>query len=130
MIWIDSSFAVEWLLGTERPKGVDFQGEELAVLPMQYTETFVYFMKQGVDPLVISQQLVALELRNPEKVDLQKAAFLYLEAREKKSKASLADALLAAVAQRHQEKIVAFDDDFADLGMIKKGHYWIPKREM
>ena len=124
MIWIDSSFAVEWLQGLERAKGAELGDELLAILPSQYLEVYSFFLKMGRSPVAIAHELEPLELKNPEKVHLQHAASLYLEARRKKSKASLADALLAAVARVNAEKIAAFDGDFAFLGLKKQGVFW------
>ncbi len=124
MIWIDSSFAIEWLLGTPRAEKVKLGNDALGILPAQYAETFTFFLKKDYDPLLISQQLEALELKYPEKIELKRASFLYLEARQHKSKASLADAILAAVAQERKEKIASFDDDFSDLGLKQYQNFW------
>ena len=126
MIWIDSSFAIEWLLGTERAKKADFKKESPAILPMQYMETFVFFLKMKLDPIRIANELEALELIQPVKPHLQEASFLYREARLRKSKASMADAILAAVAYERKEKVASFDRDFDSLGLKAKGLFWYP----
>lgn len=127
VIWIDSSFAVEWLLGAERAGKVPLGEEPLGILPMQYLETFAYFLKKNFDPLTVTNQLEALEMVHPEKIHLQSASALYLQARKRKSKASLADALLAAVAHDRKEKVASFDGDFDSLGLVEKGGLWLPK---
>ncbi len=125
MIWVDSSFAVEWLAGTERAEKVQYESEPLGILPSQYAETFVLFLKKGFEPENVAQQLESLEIKHPENIHLQLAAKLYLEARKSpKSKASLADAILAAVAYHRHEKILAFDGDFKDLGFKEKNGVW------
>lgn len=126
MIWIDSSFAVEWLAGIDSARQIHLPDGPLGILPMQYLEVFVFFLRQGQDPLAISRELERLELRNPERVHLQHAGSLYLEARKKKSKTSLADALLAAVSHIEGEGILSFDRDFATLGLKAKGALWFP----
>lgn len=124
MIWIDSSFAVEWLSGTARAEKVKLTGDPLGILPMQYTEILVFYLRQGIDVIPITNELEHLELIHPQKEDLGHAGMLYVRARKNHSKASLADALLAAVAHKRNEKILAFDHDFADLGMKQKGGFW------
>ena len=124
MIWIDSSFAVEWLMGSARSKALDVSRDTLGILPMQYAETFAFFLKREVNPLQIARQLESLTLISPDKIHLQQASLLYLEARRQKSKASLADAVLAAVAHERREKILSFDQDFAFLGLSEKQGFW------
>ena len=124
MIWIDSSFAVEWLLGTERASKVSLGKELSALLPMQYAETLAYFLKKGGDPLEVVGELEGIELKNPDKIYLQQAVPLYLAARDRHSKASLADAVLASVAIGRGEKVASFDGDFEYLGMKNRGGLW------
>ena len=127
MIWIDSSFAIEWLLGTKKAASVPLSHEPLSILPLQYIETLTYFFRREVDPLRITNEMEGLELKHPEKLHLPQASLLYLEARKRNSKASLADALLATVAQERGEKIASFDHDFAALGFKLKGGFWLPQ---
>lgn len=126
MIWIDSSFAVEWLLDTPRARRIRLGGESTAILPMQYLETLVFFLKQGLDAAEIMAELDALEIFNPQKADLTVAGRLYLKARERRSKASMADALLAGAALVRKEKIATFDRDFASLGFKERDGLWEP----
>ena len=126
MIWIDSSFAIEWLAGMSTARKVRLPQGPLGILSMQYLEVFIFFLRQGQDPLAISRELERLELRNPERVHLQYAGPLYLDARKKKSKASLADALLAAVSHIEEEGVLSFDRDFATLGLKARGALWFP----
>ena len=125
MIWIDSSFAVEWLLGTDRAKKVILPQEPLVILPMQYAETTVFFLRTDTDPASVMKALEALEIKQAEKSHLQEAARLYLKARKLKSKASLADAILAAVAGERHEEIASFDQDFSALGFKEKNGIWM-----
>lgn len=124
VIWIDSSFAIEWLLGTRRAKRVNLGDEVRSTLPAQYAEIFIFFLRHGYDPVHIVNELEGLDLWQPQKTHLQRAGFLYLEARKRKGKASLADAILAAVAYVRQEKIASFDQDFSRLGFSHRNGLW------
>ena len=124
MIWIDSSFAVEWLRGTKRAEKVSLPEGPLAILPMQYAETTVFFLRAGSDPVAIIKALEALEIKNAEQFHLQEGVRLYWQARGLKSKASLADAILAAVACERHEAIASFDQDFSALGLKEKNGIW------
>ena len=123
-MWIDSSFAIEWLLETDRAKQAEISDTPLAILPMQYMETFSFFLKKLVDPMQIIRELSPLEMTHPEKIHIQRGSFLYLEARRQKSKASLADALLAAVVAERRECLLSFDEDFSFLGLKGKNGLW------
>lgn len=116
MIWIDSSFAIEWLIGTKRAQNVSLPKRKRAILPQQYTEILAFFGKKMKDLTPVIEELEGLALQNASKHDLQFAAQLYLEARQKKSKASLADAVLAAVATLNKKPVCTFDRDFQHLG--------------
>lgn len=127
MIWIDSSFAIEWLAGTDRAAGTRLGEEPLRILPMQYAETVVFFLKQKWELPAIAKELTAVELQHPTVVDLQRASWMYLMARQRRrNKASLADALLAAVATAQRMPIATFDRDFADLGFRERRGLWYP----
>jgi predicted nucleic acid-binding protein len=85
VIWIDSSFAVEWLGGTRRAAEINVDVESgVQILPMQY------------------------------------AAMIYVAAREQRSKASLADAVLAATVRHRGGVLYTFDEDFRSLGMRRE----------
>ena len=124
MMWIDSSFAIEWLLGTERVAKFVLPDESHAILPTQYAEVMAYFCKRMDDPSSAASQLEALQLATPTRYELQQATKLYVMAREKRSKASLADAILAAVAINRKCKVLSFDADFAALGFREKAGVW------
>ncbi len=124
MIWIDSSFAIEWLLGTERASKVMLTPEPLGILAAQYAEILSYFLRRTEDVTLIIEQLEALSLATPEKRELQFAARIYHQARQRNSKASLADAILAAVATMKGEQVLSFDQDFASLGLVEKNGVW------
>lgn len=125
MIWIDSSFAIEWLSGSLRAGRVKLPTDALGILPQQYAETFTFFLKQGHDPIKIANELDTLELKSPKKIHLQLGSQLYFKARQApKSKASLADAVLAAVIHVSREKLVAFDQDFSNLDLKEKNGIW------
>lgn len=128
MIFLDSSFTIEWLLGTPRAAKVKLPAESMAILPMQYAEILVFFLRQGEDLTAVTQELGALEIQYPHQGDLIVAADLYHQARQKKSKASLADALLAATALQRDEKLFSFDQDFAYLGFRGQHGCWRPLR--
>ncbi|HYC91231.1 MAG TPA: PIN domain-containing protein [Thermoanaerobaculia bacterium] len=126
MIWIDTSFAVEWLRGTPRASETGFRrSARMQILPLQYAEVCAYFIRQRrkfslavLDPLEIVtvgvQELVA-------------AADLYLRARAAGSKASLADAVLAATVRNRGGVLYAFDEDFRHLGLQQESiGRWTP----
>jgi predicted nucleic acid-binding protein len=117
MIWIDSSFAVEFLLGTSRAGEVKLEGEHLVTLPAQYAEICTFFLRRSPDFEI--SLLEPLELVAPDEAETLSAARLYLEARASSSKASLADALLAATALSRSGDILAFDEDFRHLGFSR-----------
>lgn len=120
MIWVDSSFVIEWLLGTESAATADLSGRALSILPQQYVEVLCYFLKSTADLSPVVEQLEYLTLSAPEKQDLVQASHLYLAARRKKSKASLGDAILAAAAIRSGGTLLSFDLDFRHLGFIEE----------
>lgn len=128
MIWIDASFAVEWLLGIPRAKDfIDIGRQAIGLLPFQYMEILAFFLKKGKELQSIVNQLEPCRLFNPDTLTLQLGAKLYCQARLENSKASLADALLAAVCHQTKEKLLAFDNDFLSLGLRQKEGYWATK---
>lgn len=127
MTWIDSSFAVEWLLGSLRASKVKIPTAPLKILPNQYIETMCFFSKQGWSSEKIIEQLEPLYLGHPDKSQLQLASQLYLLARKNpKSKVSLADSLLAAVVIQEKSQLLAFDQDFSQLGLVENRSLWKP----
>ena len=127
MIWIDASFAIEWLVGSKRAESISLRGQQLGILPMQYLETLVFFQKRMKDSALITEQLDSLELRHPTTAQLHHAAYLYVQARhQKNSKASLADALMAAVARDTNDAIASFDLDLKHLGLTLENGLWHP----
>ncbi|MBI2340986.1 MAG: PIN domain-containing protein [Deltaproteobacteria bacterium] len=128
MIWIDSSFAVEWLLGSRRAEKTPFTNQPGAILPAQYAEVLVYFEKKGVGLTAVVEQLEPLELGQATREELQKGASLYLRARKKRAKVSLADAMLGAVASSRDEAILSYDGDFADLGFTEANGLWTSQK--
>lgn len=116
MIWIDSSFAIEWLLGSERASAVKLPAAGFATLATQYAEILVFFSKRLKDLTPLAAQLEAVSLKHADRAELSAAAQKYLLARAAGSKASLADAMLAAVAESRDEPVATFDADFAALG--------------
>lgn len=124
MIWIDASFAIEWLLGTAKAAEITLPRTEKGILPAQYSEILVYFGRRVGDLSPVIEQLEALKLEHPNKGELQEAAQIYLQAKKQKSKASLVDAMLAAVAIKRNESLLSFDSDFADLGLKNSEGVW------
>ena len=116
MIWIDSSFAIEWLLGSERASKVQLPKVELAILEAQYAEIVVIFSKHITDLAPTVAQLESLSLKHATKAELVVAAREYLHVRAKKSKASLADVILATVAKLRDDSVATFDKNFDLLG--------------
>ena len=48
MIWIDASFAIEWLGGTARGSEVGLASRaRMSILPMQYAEVCVHFFRRN-----------------------------------------------------------------------------------
>lgn len=127
MIWIDASFAVEWLLGLPRARGfLDIQGQPIRILPMQYMEILVFFLKRGKEVGETAAELEPCQIVSPNNEALKLGARLYCRARLEKSKASLSDALLAAVCHQTRETLLAFDSDFTALGLKeKKEGHWV-----
>lgn len=124
MIWIDASFAIEWLLGTAKAAEMNLPRTEKGILPAQYSEILVYFGRRIGDLSPVVEELEALKLEHPNKEELQEAAQIYLQAKKQKSKASLVDAILAAVAIKRNESLLSFDSDFADLGLKNSQGVW------
>ena len=117
-IWIDSSFAIEFLLGERRAAGMRLSGVQLLTLPAQYAEICAFFLRcdPGFDPSVLElMELVALD-----ESEVLSAAKLYVGAREEGSKASQADAMLAAMVLSRGGELLAFDDDFRHLGLRRE----------
>ena len=114
-IWIDSSFAIEFLLGEHRAAGVKLGGRQLLTLPTQYAEICAFFLRR--DPAFDSSALELLELVAVDEGEAIAAAKLYVTARAAGSKASLADAMLAALVHTRGGELLAFDDDFRHLGL-------------
>ena len=126
-IWIDASFAIEWLGGTQRAKRVSLGKSKLKILTAQYAEVLCYFERRTDTLEMIEEQLEPLLLTSPSKSTMCAAACLYNAARKKKNKASLADAILAAAAIEKNESIASFDEDFKALGLKKKTFgLWMP----
>ena len=119
MIWIDSSFAVEWLLGTPRAAEVGLRRSARAqILTMQYAEVCAYFIRQRrkFSPAVLEP----LDLTTADAQELLDGASLYARARAAGSKASLADAVLAAVVHSRGGVLYTFDEDFRDLALKRE----------
>lgn len=127
MIWIDSSFAIPWLLGDPTTRRVGSGEAVRGVLPAQYGEILVYFGKRLEDLTVVVVQLESLSLGQLEKEEIEMAAQLFVKARRNKSKASLADAMLAAVSHRRHEAVLSLDRDFIFLGLTRsQSGLWSP----
>lgn len=119
MIWIDASFAIEWLGGSRRAAETGLKRARLAILPMQYAEVCVYFSRRHPD--FPRETLDALEVVEADREELLDAALLYLRARTQNSKASLADAVLAATVRARGGALYTFDEDFRFLGLKPVG---------
>ncbi len=121
MTFIDSSFAIEWLLGRSRANSIPLEGGSCGMLGHQYAEILIFFLKAGKKGEEVSQQLEYFEFMAAEKEEWKDAGELYLKARKEKSKASLADAVLASVVIRRREKLLSFDQDFKSLNLKETG---------
>jgi predicted nucleic acid-binding protein len=114
----DASFLVAWLRGETLAPGAQRLG--FSTLPAQYAETFVHFLKRGVAPEAISSALAPVALLLATELELALAAKRYVAARRVKGcKASLADAILAAVAETRGAELLATDADFRYLNFRK-----------
>ena len=124
MIWLDSSFAIEWLLGTNRAAKSPFKTQQASLLPAQYAEILVYFGKKIADISPVVEQLESLDLGVASREELQLAANLYLKGRKLTDKVSLADSILAAISHKRKEALLSFDSDFKYLGLTEKEGLW------
>lgn len=121
MIWIDSSFAIAWLLGEKRAQSAPINREQGTILSAQYAETLIYFSRRLLELQPVVAQLEVLNLEQPTKKELVYAAQLYTQARTGgHSKLSLADAILGAVAKTRKEAIFTFDADFKEIGFSEE----------
>lgn len=119
MIWVDASFAVEWLGGSKRAAEAGLKRARVSILPLQYAEVCVFFLRRHPD--FRREALEALELVEADADQLFDAALLYVLARRQTSKASLADAVLAATVRSRGDELYTFDEDFRYLGMKRVG---------
>jgi predicted nucleic acid-binding protein len=116
MIWTDASFAIEWLGGTKRAADVNPKpGRRIAILPLQYAEVCAFFLRgnRKFSPSLLD----SMELVHADADELLQAAFYYGRARAAGSKASMADAVLAATVRSHGGVLYGFDEDFRFLGL-------------
>lgn len=121
--WIDSSFAVEWLLGRDRARGYSLDPAQIATLPAQYAEICVFFLRR--DESFSIEALASLSIEAHTEAELLEAARLWLRARNAGNKASLADAILAAVVRTRGGVLFSFDRDFQHLGLFReRGAIW------
>lgn len=122
MNWIDSSFAIEWLLATPRAQGHVLEGT-LGTLPSQFAEICCFFLRR--DPTGSLDHIALLAIHCPAPRELIEAARLYLQARRGHGKVSLSDAILASVVRSRGGALLSFDSDFRLLGMrqIRDG-FW------
>jgi predicted nucleic acid-binding protein len=119
VIWTDASFAIEWLGGTKRAKDVDPKpGRNVRILPLQYAEVCAYFLRSNrkFSPALLG----GMELVHADADELLQAAFHYGRARALGSKASMADAILAATVLDRGGVLYAFDEDFRHLGLRRE----------
>ena len=108
---------MEWLLGLKRAASFDLSATNLAILPSQFAEICVFFLRR--DPEFSPQVLAAIELEMATEQELLDAALLWIRARALKKKASLADAMIAAVVRGRGDMLLSFDHDFATLGLVE-----------
>jgi predicted nucleic acid-binding protein len=111
MIWLDSSYIVARLLGEPRA-AFDVPAGPVFVLPAQLAECHVYFKKADISTTAVTATLEALPIHHSTFGESVTASRLYLDARREHSKASLADALLAAAVHAKNGSLLTFDDDF------------------
>jgi predicted nucleic acid-binding protein len=64
MIWIDASFAIEWLGGMKRAADVNPKpGRRVAILPLQYAEVCAFFLR-GNRKASMADAVLAATVRN------------------------------------------------------------------
>ncbi len=128
MIWIDSSFAIDWLLKNPRAQHLADKPfrEQTAILPLQLAEIYIYFEKANLPTQELQAQLNKLELGQCTFEETKLASSLYLMARKKKKKASLADAFLASVVMTRHDSFLSFDNDFHLFGFYQQKGFWLP----
>jgi predicted nucleic acid-binding protein len=121
----DASYLIAWFLGDTRIESAN-RSMAFATLPHQYAETFLYFRKHGAAAKEIEASLASVKLVVPTVAELFLAGERYLAARKAKAcKASLADAMLAAVAEQRGEVLLALAEDFRHLNFKKhSGATW------
>ena len=126
MIWLDSSYVIARLLGEPRA-AFEVPAGPVFVLPAQLAECHVYFKKAEINTSIVTATLEALPIHHSSFAETTLASRLYIDARRAQSKASLADALLAAAVHAKNGRLLTFDDDFSSLGMKRDGELWLPK---
>lgn len=120
MIWIDASFAIAWLVDDPRLEAWSDSLTDLAMPGHHYAETLGFFLRKGLDLTRVRSELETVQLVHPDRSHLEEASLLYFQARRSSScKASLADAILAAMASRERETLLSFDEDFRYLGLVQ-----------
>ena len=85
---------------------------------MQYAEVCAFFFRRSRKFSVTA--LEAFDLVHEDTDELLTAALLYVHARARASKASLADAVLAATVRNRGGVLYAFDEDFRHLGLQRE----------
>ncbi|MGB0680393.1 MAG: PIN domain-containing protein [Polyangiales bacterium] len=124
MILLDASFVIAWLLGEARAARLPVHAHLLGILPAQYCEVLVHFLRRGVSRAHLLAQLTPIDRLAPQEDELQDAAERYLTARRQQSKASLADAIMVATACARQLPVASFDADLQDLGLTLQDTLW------
>ena len=87
----------------------------MQILPLQFAEVCAYFVRQRRKFSL--GLLKPLQLATASAEELLAGADLYLIARAAGSKASMADAVLAATVRSRGGVLYAFDEDFRHLGL-------------
>jgi predicted nucleic acid-binding protein len=127
MMIAGASFLVAWLRGETSTPSEHLS--RFTTLPAQYAEVYVHFLKRKVSPEAIAAALVPVALLAATEAELALAAKRYVNARRSKDcKASLADAILGAVAETRNSELLSIDEDFRHLNFRKlNGTVWVSR---
>jgi predicted nucleic acid-binding protein len=114
-ILVDASYCVAWLCGEPRALAAP-AAARMATLPSQRAEVLMYFLRRGQSCAVTAEALLMIDLLHATEAEIDLAATRYVTARRQSGcKASLADALLAAVGEKRRFDVLTLDADFLHL---------------
>lgn len=129
MIWMDSSFIIDWFIDDPKIGSYDLGKATLATTSFQYIEVLSFFLKKSETHFKeVVSELEAIKFVSPSGESLVEASRLYVSSKRKNPKISYADAVLATLAKNRHDTLLTFDNDFNDLGFQKIQGFWYPKK--